>query len=60
MGKPRNPARFRLDFIKENTFNRLWSIRMTRTRVVVVSLVIAAAGLALVWAIFALDRKSVV
>lgn len=53
MTKPRNPARFRLDFIKENTFNRLWSVRLTRGRVVAVSIVIFAAGLALVWAVFA-------
>ena len=33
----KNPARFRLDFIKENTFNRLWTVRMTRARVVLVS-----------------------
>lgn len=45
----KNPARFRLDFIKENTFNRVWSVRMTRTRVLIVSASIVAAGIALLW-----------
>lgn len=48
-----NPARFRLDFIKENTFNRIWSIRMTRAKVISVSVLIGASGLALLWAVFA-------
>lgn len=45
----RNPARFRLDFIKENTYNRLWSVRMTRARVIVVSVASVAALAALLW-----------
>ncbi len=31
--KYRNPKRYRLDFIKENTFNRIWTVRMTRGKV---------------------------
>lgn len=49
----KNPARFRLDFIKENTLNTLWSIRMTRSRVWLVSLASLAAILALLWAVVA-------
>lgn len=45
----KNPARFRLDFIKENTFNRIWSVRMTRARVLIVSAAVIASGLALLW-----------
>lgn len=54
MGKNyKNPARFRLDFIKENTFNRLWSIRMTRTRVIIVTCAVVAGFAALLWCIMA-------
>ena len=49
----KNPARYRLDFIKENTFNRVWSLRMTRTRVFLVSAAIIAGGAALLWVIIA-------
>ncbi len=45
----RNPARFRLDFIRENTFNRIWSIRMTRLRVIIVTAACVAALAALIW-----------
>lgn len=45
----KNPARFRLDFIKENTFNRLWTVRMTRTRVIIVSVAALMAIAALIW-----------
>lgn len=51
--KFKNPSYYRLDFIKENTFNRVWSLRMTRTRVMLVSCAVAAAGAALVWVIMA-------
>lgn len=47
----KNPARYRLDFIKENTFNRLWTVRMTRVRVVIVSVAAMLALVALVWAV---------
>lgn len=47
----KNPARYRLDFIKENTFNRLWTVRMTRVRVVIVSVAALLALVALVWAV---------
>lgn len=47
----KNPARYRLDFIKENTFNRLWTVRMTRVRVVIVSVAAMLALMALVWAV---------
>lgn len=49
----KNPARYRLDFIKENTLNTLWSVRMTRTRVWIVSLASLAAILALLWVVVA-------
>lgn len=49
--KYKNPSRYRLDFIKENTFNRIWSVRMTRARVIAVSAAICAAGAALLWVI---------
>ncbi len=49
----KNPARFRLDFIKENTYNRLWSIRMTRGRVIAVSAASVAAMAALIWMVIA-------
>lgn len=49
----KNPARYRLDFIKENTFNRLWSVRMTRLRVIMATAAIIAAGGALLWVIIA-------
>lgn len=49
----KNPARYRLDFIKENTLNTLWSVRMTRTRVWLVSLGCIAAVLALLWVVVA-------
>ncbi len=49
----RNPRHYRLDFIKENTFNRLWSIRMTRTRVWLGGLTFFAAVAALIFVVFA-------
>ena len=48
-----NPARYRLDFIKENTLMTLWSVRMTRSRVWIVSLASMAAILALLWVVVA-------
>ena len=47
--KVRNPARYRLDFIAENTFNRVWSIRLTRAKVVLASAAVIAALAALVF-----------
>lgn len=49
----KNPARYRLDFIKENTFNRIWSLRMTRSRVVLVTLACIMAFAALLWVVIA-------
>lgn len=49
----RNPGRYRLDFIKENTFNRLWSIRMTRSRVWIGGIAFFAAFAALIYVVFA-------
>lgn len=46
-----NPRRYRLDFIAENTFNRVWSIRFSRLRVIVASLLFVAAIAALVFVI---------
>lgn len=48
----RNPH-YRLDFIYEDTFNRLWSIRMTRWRVVLASAAALAAISALIFVIMA-------
>lgn len=47
----RNPRRYRLDFIAENTFNRVWTISFSRVRVIVVSLLIVAAISALMFVI---------
>lgn len=46
-----NPRRYRLDFIAENTFNRVWTIRFSRLRVLIVSSLIVAAIAALVFVI---------
>ena len=51
--KVKNPAIYRLDFIHENTFNRVWSVRMTTLRVALVSAAVAAGGAALVWCVMA-------
>lgn len=42
-----NPRRYRLDFISENTFNRVWTIRFTRLRVILFSALVLAAVAAL-------------
>ncbi len=42
-----NPRRYRLDFISENTFNRVWTIRFTRVRVILFSAVVLASVAAL-------------
>lgn len=46
-----NPRRYRLDFIAENTFNRVWTIRFSRARVIIVSLTVVAAIAALMFVI---------
>ncbi|MDE5555575.1 MAG: M23 family metallopeptidase [Muribaculaceae bacterium] len=46
-----NPRRYRLDFIAENTFNRVWTLRFSRLRVLIVSSLIVAAIAALVFVI---------
>lgn len=51
--KVKNPARYRLDFIKENTFNRLWSVRFTRSRVWLASAAIVCALGALIYVVLA-------
>ena len=48
-----NPRRYRLDFISENTFNRVWSVRMGRVRVWLVSVGCIAALAALIFVILA-------
>lgn len=49
----RNPRRYRLDFIAENTFNRVWTLRFSRARVLIASLtVIAAIGALMFVAVF--------
>lgn len=49
--KRKNPRRYRLDFISENTFNRVWSVRMGRTKVWLVSIGAVAALAALIFVI---------
>lgn len=49
----KNPAIYRLDFIHENTFNRVWSVRMTTWRVVLVAAAVAAGVAAIVWCVMA-------
>lgn len=46
-----NPRRYRLDFIAENTFNRVWTLRFSRARVILVSLTVIAAIAALMFVI---------
>lgn len=50
-GMKRPPSHYRLDFISENTFTRVWSIRFTRARVIVAAVVSAAALCALLFVI---------
>lgn len=38
-----NPRRYRLDFIAENTFNRVWTLRFSRPKVILFSFVVVAA-----------------
>jgi murein DD-endopeptidase MepM/ murein hydrolase activator NlpD len=45
-------SRYRLDFIYENTFNRVWSVRMTRTKVVLGTIAVIASIAALITMIF--------
>jgi murein DD-endopeptidase MepM/ murein hydrolase activator NlpD len=45
-------SRYRLDFIYENTFNRVWSVRMTRTKVVLGAIAVVASIAALITMIF--------
>lgn len=47
----KNPRRYRLDFIAENTFNRVWSVSFSRMRVIIVSVTIVAAIAALMFVI---------
>ncbi|MDE6278159.1 MAG: M23 family metallopeptidase [Muribaculaceae bacterium] len=51
--KVRNPRCYRLDFIKENTFNRVWSIRMSRSRMWLATIAFVAAVAALIFVVFA-------
>ncbi len=45
--------RYRLDFVKENTFARLWSVRMTSVKVIIVSTAVIAGFAALLWLVMA-------
>ncbi len=49
----RNPSRYRLDFIKENSFGRLWSVRMTRAQVWLYSFSAFAVAVLFVWVLTA-------
>lgn len=44
----RNPRHYRLEFFSENTFNRVWSIRMTSARLWIVSAAFFASVCALI------------
>ena len=44
---------YRLDFVKENTFARLWSVRMTSIKVIIVSTAVIAGVAALLWLVLA-------
>ena len=46
-----NPRRYRLDFIAENTFNRVWTIRFSRARVSIFAATIIASIGALMFVI---------
>ncbi len=46
-----NPRRYRLDFISENTFNRVWTIRFTRIRVILFTALVLASVAALFFVI---------
>lgn len=46
-----NPRRYRLDFIAENTFNRVWTIRFSRARLIIVSMTVVASIAALMFVI---------
>lgn len=46
-----NPHRYRLDFIAENTFNRVWTVRFSRARVIIVTIMFIAAIAALMFVI---------
>lgn len=46
-----NPRRYRLDFIAENTFNRVWTVRFSRARVIIVTVTFIAAIAALMFVI---------
>lgn len=48
----RNRRRYRLDFICENTFNRVWSVRMTRLKVVLATIAVIASISALISMLF--------
>lgn len=48
-----NPRHYRLDFISENTFNRIWSIRMSPWRVVLGAAGCLAAFAALIFVVIA-------
>lgn len=45
----RNPRRYRLDFIAENTFNRVWTLRFSRARIIIASILFISAIAALMF-----------
>ena len=49
----KNRPHYRLDFVKENTFSILWSVRMTSAKVIIVSTAVIAGFAALIWLIIA-------
>lgn len=46
-----NPRRYRLDFIAENTFNRVWTLRFSRARLLIFTVLVIAAISALMFVI---------
>ena len=49
----KNRPHYRLDFVKENTFSILWSVRMTSAKAIIVSTAVIAGFAALIWLIIA-------
>ncbi len=52
--KLKHPKRFRLSFINDSTFNEVWSIKMTQTRVILSVIAIIAAGVCVISTIIVL------
>lgn len=47
----KNPSHYRLELVKENSFMRIWSIRMRRTRMIAAAMAVFAGLVTLLWTI---------